>query len=342
MKASLIAPNSPRWTEVLGRCRHDFYHLPGYVQVSAREDGGDACALLVEEDGRELLLPLVMRPLSDGLADATSPYGYPGPITSADADETWIERALSVGERYLAEQDTVTLFVRLHPLLNPSPPEGVGTVIQHGDTVTLDLTLSEEEQWRGIRRNHRQQIRQAREAGYQVFVDDGYRHYEDFQRLYLDTMRRLEASDYYLFDGEYFEGLRDALEERLHLACATISGEVAAAALFVATDGIVQMHLTGHAERFAKDQPMKLVFDHVRAWSNEHGATALHLGGGRGGAEDSLLHFKAGFSKIRQPFYTLRSVVHPDRYLRHMATVPDADPDDLSGPFPAYHRPEAG
>jgi hypothetical protein len=337
-----MRPDDDRWTEVLDRCQHDFYHLPGYVEVSAREDRGEPRALLVEEDEKALLLPLVMRPLPDGFSDATSPYGYPGPITSADGDEDWLERAMVAGERHLAEQGAVTLFVRLHPLLNSSPPGGCGTVVQHGDTVTIDLSLPEEEQWRNVRRNHRQQIRQALAAGYEVVIDDDLEHYDDFRHLYLATMRRLEATDYYFFDGEYFDRLRKALGRRLHLAYAAIAGEIAAAALFVKTGGIVQIHLTGHAEEYAKDQPMKLVFDRVRTWSNEHGATALHLGGGRGGVTDSLLHFKAGFSKVRQPFYTVRCVVDPIEYRRHMAAVPSADPDDLTGPFPAYHRPVAG
>lgn len=339
MKAALIQPEDPRWAITLGRARHDFYHLPGYVAVSAHEDGGDARALLVEDDGRGLLLPLVMRPLSDGFSDATSPYGYPGPITSGDADSGWTHHALAYAERFLAENGTVTLFVRLHPLLNPAPPEGVGTVVRHGDTVTIDLTLSKEEQWRGVRRNHRQQIRQGRDAGYVVFVDEDLEHYGVFQRLYLNTMQRLDASEYYRFGPAYFDGLRAALGTRMRLACATMDGEVAAAALFVETAGIVQMHLTGHDERFAKDQPMKLVFDHVREWSSDRGNDALHLGGGRGGEQDSLLHFKAGFSKVRQPFYTLRCVIHPDEYRRRMDAVPHADPDDLTGPFPAYQRP---
>jgi hypothetical protein len=47
----------------------------------------------------------------------------------------------------------------------------------------------------------------------------------------------------------------------------------------------------------------------MRHWAQERSNSLLHLGGGVGGAEDSLFHFKAGFSPARGQFYTYRVVV---------------------------------
>ena len=77
---SFIDPDSPRWSEVLGAARHDFYHLPSYARLA----GGEAMAFVAEEGGRRLLVPLIVRPVpvgvtgGGGLLDATCPYGYPG------------------------------------------------------------------------------------------------------------------------------------------------------------------------------------------------------------------------------------------------------------------------
>jgi lipid II:glycine glycyltransferase (peptidoglycan interpeptide bridge formation enzyme) len=112
---------------------------------------------------------------------------------------------------------------------------------------------------------------------------------------------------------------------------------IAAAALFVETGGIVQMHLTGHDERHAAHQPMKLLFHHVREWTKGRGDRLLHLGGGRGGEDDSLFHFKAGFSPIHQPFSSLRLVIRPTVYADLVtARDPSLDPADMSGHFPLY------
>jgi hypothetical protein len=58
-----------------------------------------------------------------------------------------------------------------------------------------------------------------------------------------------------------------------------------------------------------------LLFDSARRFFGVEGGRvggrgnrALHLGGGLGGGEDSLFRFKAGFSKCRARFTTLRWV----------------------------------
>ena len=84
---------------------------------------------------------------------------------------------------------------------------------------------------------------------------------------------------------------------------------MAAAALFVETSGIVQYHLAGSDERYSRDRPTKILMNAVRSWAQERGDVRLHLGGGVGGADDSLMHFKAGFSDERHVFQTLRVVV---------------------------------
>jgi hypothetical protein len=338
MKSSLIDTRSADWESILAGSRYDFYHLPAYVELSARQDGGDPCALMVQDGERAMLLPLILRPIEDGIRDATSPYGYPGPIASRDAPPAFVTEALRAGIDQLAQEGIVSLFIRLHPLLNPAPPEGVGTVVKIGDTVSVDLRLPADERWTQTRRNHRQQIRQALETGFEVRVDDGREALETFKVLYRATMTSVGAEAYYFFDDVYFDGLKAALGDRLHIAIASLDDRAGAAGMFVATDGIVQMHLTGHDESLNRHQPMKLVFHHVRQWCQERGADVLHLGGGRGGAADSLLHFKAGFSPDLQAFDSLRVVILPDVYddlvLRRGVLVDPAGPSV----FPLYRQ----
>jgi hypothetical protein len=336
LKARIIEPDDPAWRRQLLDARHDFYHLPGYAEVSARQDCGVARALLVEGQRMRMLLPIVLRSLDDGLHDATSPYGYPGPLFAGERTPDLERQAWQAARDLLASEGIVSLFVRLHPLLDDAPPDAAGTVVTHGETVAVDLTLTPEEQWSQTRRNHRQQIRQAREAGLVVRID-AWTDLDGFKSAYRETMIARGADSYYLFGDEYFSGLRDALGDSLHIAAAHLDGELAAAALFVETDGAVEMHLTGHRAAFARVQPLKLVFHEVRTYASARGNQVLHLGGGRGGAEDSLLHFKAGFSPRRRPFRTLRIVARPDDYARLVAARdPGLDPLDLTGSFPAY------
>jgi hypothetical protein len=336
LKARLVEPDDPAWHRQLLETRHDFYHLPGYAEVSARQDGGVARAILVEGEQLRMLLPIVLRTVADGLHDATSPYGYPGPLFAGERTPDLEQQAWQATRDLLASDGIVSLFVRLHPLLDDIPPDAAGTVVRHGETVAVDLTLAPDEQWSQTRRNHRQQIRQAQEAGLVVRIDE-WADLDGFKTAYRETMLARGADRYYLFGDEYFSCLRDALGDTLHIAAAHLDGELAAAALFVETGGIVEMHLTGHLATFARVQPLKLVFHEVRTYASARGNQVLHLGGGRGGAEDSLLHFKAGFSPRRLPFRTLRVVARAEDYSRLVgARDPGLDPLDLTGSFPAY------
>ena len=339
MRTALIEADAPIWTNVLDRVRHDFYHLPAYLTLSADFEGGQARALLVEDGPRGLLLPLVIRPIPGGGTDAASPYGYPGPLIWGTSDPEFVREAFEAGVEHLRSQGIVSLFVRLHPLLDQVPPVGVGTLLTHGETVSIDLTQSLEEIWSQTRNNHRRDIGKSERLGYVARIDEGWELFGTFVRLYRETMLRLGAEERYMFDERYFRTLRAALGSSAFLWLVTKEDAVAAAVLFVESSGIVQYHLAGTDEHHAWARPTKLLIRTVTSWAKERGDLRLHLGGGVGGADDSLMHFKAGFSDERHVFHTLRVVVDEAAYARlTTARHPELDPADLTGFFPLYRK----
>src|SRR5262249_16907721 len=63
--------------------------------------------------------------------------------------------------------------------------------------------------------------------------------------------------------------------------------------------------------------PMKLMIDEVRLWATGQGLGVFHLGGGATRRpDDSLLHFKMGFSDRTHEFAVWRWVLFPDVYQR--------------------------
>jgi hypothetical protein len=344
---AIVDPDSPRWAALLERVRHDFYHLPAYVRSSARFDGGEPRAVLVEDGGRSLLVPMIVRrPIpgaeSDARWDAISPYGYPGVLVEApEAErESFASSALEIAQGVLRDQGCVSLFVRLHPVLGPVPRPAGATVVHHGETVAIDLRRTDEELWRETMSGHRNEINRSIRAGHRAFVDREFVHAARFVEIYHATMRRVSASAYYFFSMEYLDAMREALGDRLALIIVEIGGAVAAGGLFVVTGDIAQYHLSGVDDAFVRDRPTKLMLHFARGWARDRGASVLHLGGGVGGAKDSLFAFKAGFSRGRCPFHTLRMVVDPEAYESiARARGVTASLDDLSGFFPAYRAP---
>ncbi len=332
-RAALLDPAAQEWTEALRHTGHDLYHEPDYVALDAGLSSGSPAAFWYSDGTRHLLMPLIVRdiPGSDR-RDAVSPYGYPGPVSDAGPDDLgfWQAACAAMVETMRAE-GLVTMFVRLHPLLPAALPvlQRFGTLVRHGETVSMDLTVSVEEMWRQTRSDHRNHINRARRAGTRVVFDDWDR-LDEWVAVYHDNMRRVGAGEYYYFTGAHLAALHEAVGDRMHLAIAIEGDEVVGGNTFFEHDGIATGYVSS-TRRARHRYADELLYDEVRRWCKERGDTVFHLGGGKGGRCDSLFEYKAGFSPRRHPFHTWRVVTDPDAYRRLVD-----DPADLSGTFPPY------
>lgn len=338
MSAVLLSPTDGEWDEVLRSSPHSGYHLPAYVETDAARRGGAAWAFRYREDDRALLFPLVLRPVPDGegRTDATTPTGFSGPVASTQDAGFWL-RAIEAMAGTLADAGVVCCFARLHPLL-PAPRDalaGFGELVEHGESVSVDLSRPTARIEAEMRDNHRRQIRRARRDGDRVTVDD-WQHLGAFVSAYAQTMARVGATEDYLFGSDYFGELVARLGDRLHLLVVTAAdGTPRGGALLLETGRLVEYHLGATADGHLAHNPNKLVLDEAWRWAQGRGHCALHLGLGTGRADDPLLHFKAGFSPKRDVFATYRMVTDQQAYDALTASRGSSS----GGFFPAYRSP---
>jgi hypothetical protein len=355
MHNSIVSPDDSAWIRALQDIPHDVYHFPQYARLCAGLEGGVARAFLATSGGARFFLPFIIRRVPPQLApdntsyDVTTPYGYAGPLVSHDAGATETERdrflrgALAAFVEGLRSEGVVSAFSRLHPLrpLDTTALEQFGSVIESGPTVAIDLSLSEDRVWRQMRANHRRDIAKAVAGGDIAEVDATWTQLPVFAQAYRQTMARVGAGEYFMFTDDYYLQLREALgANHVHLWIVRHGSDVMAGALFTECAGIVQYHLGGALDRFLPRAPLKLLFHSAITWFRARGNRWLHLGGGVGGARDSLLHFKLGFSPCILPFHTWRVVVDVDRYSKLLLNAGwKVNPDAQSSFFPAYRRP---
>lgn len=331
--ARLIRPGDGAWAAVLDRTSHDIYQLPGYAQVEAARMGGEACALLLCADHEFVLQPLVLRPIpGDDARDAISPYGYAGPLISAGWDDAALDQALDAALSTLADAGVCSAFIRLDPLCD-YPLQVLarhGEVVTQGQTVWCDLTQSDDDLNAAMSPQTRSRLRRAERDDLSAAIDD-WVSFPDFRGLYASTMDRVDAADWYKFDDDYFEGLRGALGEALHLCTVRAADHtVLAAGLFTSECDTVQYHLAGRAPD-GGPAAVRLMLATMRTWAKTSGYQRLHLGGGVGGEQDSLFDFKAGFASNRAELRAWTVISDEAAYSRLSADV-----DDAAGFFPAY------
>jgi CelD/BcsL family acetyltransferase involved in cellulose biosynthesis len=313
------------WMDVLARSyQSDFHHLPGYHALAEERGEGLARLFVCREGEYFIAIPLLLRPIMAvachaGLSvdwwDATCVYGYAGPVAShPDLPGSVLVHLQIALRESLLQRRVVTVFSRLHPLI-PGQARlltGLGDCIRRGRTVAMDLTLPIEAQRAQYRKDYKRQINRLERMGASCLQDKSKVHLPRWIDLYRATMCRVHASATHRFDREYFESLVERLEPTIHLFVCLLDGELMAGGLITLCDGIVEAHFAATHDACLELSPTKLLFDQVRLWANRQHARYFHLGGGVGGQEDTLYHFKTGFSDLRPEFAIWDWVLLPE------------------------------
>jgi hypothetical protein len=335
------------WREALSEvAEHDFHHMAGYHRVAEQRGEGSAALFVYRSAGHTIALPLLLRAVDStdpgGPRDATSVYGYAGPVAShREIPVAVIDSFQRALREELERRHVVAVFSRLHPLIDQRELlAGLGEIRSIGLTVSVDLEQSLDEQWAGYSKKCRRIIRRAVDAGVVCTPDYAGVHRGEWAAMYAATMERVGAASTYRYDEGYFDLLLTELGSVLHLFVASIGSTVVAAGLYSLCRGITQAHLGAFRAEYAAISPVRLLDDTARRWAAASGARVFHLGGGVGGREDSLFQYKAGFSDRRHEFATWQWVVDENTYDR-LCRERDGQAGSRevdSAYFPAYRR----
>ena len=306
------------WDGLVEKCDFaDFYHSYDYHHAS-KAKGEEPVLIRYEEDDKTIILPLLFRDIEySPYKDATSVYGYPGPITkniTSDFDHRLFQKEL---HRFLQDRNIVSVFSRLNAFIphQENCLRNLGQIEVLGRVVYIDLTNALDGQWSAYHKRLRTYINKSRKI-YTVKKAEELADIESFIELYYENMRRVNANMAYFFERKYFLDLIGStdFETEVLLALDNETGKVAGGALFTKKNSIVQYHLSGTSERYLDLNPIKLLIDEMRIRGTRSNYSYLNLGGGLGGKEDSLFYFKSGFSKNSTPFKVWKYTVNQNVY----------------------------
>jgi hypothetical protein len=354
MQVTTIDIKSKLWCEILQEIPHDTYHLPEYLELEGRRTKSIPEACVICEDERIFFATYLIRSCDDVTGDNSaileafdviSPYGYAGILINqaAASSPEFIADAIACFKDTLKSKGICSAFFRLHPILNTNLVEifPENTFTPNGQTISIDLTLSDAELWAHTRKGHQSTINKCKRLGLTSRMVSPQEYYEQFLAIYTETMHRVNASESYYFNERYFQDLLN-LDEKLHLCVVESESEIVCASLFFECCGIVQAHLGGTKSDFLRQSPFNLLLHHVRLWAKERGNQYVHIGGGVGGStDDSLFTFKSGFSRQKHDFLTLRLITDEAKYhelVKLRAKTLDIQVEELlkSSFFPAY------
>ena len=288
----------------------DAYLRCEYVETAAVLDPGRPAFLQAEGT----VFPCIVREL-DGTRDVTGVYGFGGPV----GDEAFYASY----EDWCREHGIVTTFTWFHPRFQNHRYARFHVEPRSG-TVAWRL---EGDLFERLHRHHRRAARKAESAGIETQVTVAPADLEPFGQLYERTMAEKGATGFYYFPEDYWRAL--ANRDWLVLFEAHLEGELKAALLGLASPPWFHYHL-GASERTGGAN--NLLFLEAGRWAQANGYERFHLGGGVGGADDSLLEFKLRFDPEGLIESAVGKAIHDEARYRELGG------NGLDGFFPAYRR----
>ena len=328
-------------SDQLGNFDTDIYHSIEWLLLNKDLQDGEISCIFLEKDNNCAFFPLIKRNIKNtSYFDLITPYGYGGVAFSKTSNKDFREKIFEELKESLEDSNCISVFLRLHPLLNQEVVAG-GAVLDNGTTLAIKLDTSYPDIYSKYSSGHKYDLKKSKKNESICIVDDtAFLYFDDFIDIYLETMRYLEASNFYFFNKEYFYTMKSLLAEKLKLVVVKLNNQVIGASLFMLHNGIIQYHLSGTTIDGRKFQPSKLILDYMVDWGISQGCTFLHLGGGVGGQQDALYKFKKGFAANDYSFYTVRLITNNTIYRNLCSDLnfTEAEIDNISDFFPLYRK----
>jgi Acetyltransferase (GNAT) domain len=288
--------DSSRWDELVNQAPiPDVYYRPGFASACEAADHGKAIGLLLTGGDIQVLMPLLIRRLSD------LPWfrcGHPVWIWWTATEkrrrcESETHALMEAIRRWCRESDVVCCHIRLHPLLEQDKwlntlqfQDGTASLRFRSLTTAVDLSKWDNAGQRitGMSAARRLKLNRARRylrvlwSGLDIPMDEAIRL---FRIVYEYRMTQVHASPYYYFSEEYYS----ALAERtiLAVALAWLNDQLVGGHLYLADGPFAHYHLGGTNDLGFKFDASTLLTNAGSRWAREHGCKLLHLGGGADG-----------------------------------------------------------
>lgn len=296
---------SEQWDSIVRSFeKYDTYWLSGYTK--AFEIHGDGEPLLFFYEGNDTRgINVVMKRdvakdshfkdlIKEGeFFDFATPYGYGG----------WLIEGEKTGELFkeydlwCKENGIISEFVRFHPMVkNHEKCESFYNVIQLGEVVHMDLD-SPEVIWNNIISKRRNTIRKAIKNDVKIFNGRYPDIYEEFKKIYDETMNKDHADKYYYFEPEFYNSIMEDLPYNAQVFYAVKDEKIIAASIMIAANGMMNYHLSGSVREYSSFAATDLLLYSAALWGASNGYRTLYLGGGVGSGEDTLFKYKRAFYK---------------------------------------------
>jgi hypothetical protein len=313
------------WKDALTGIKHAFAHTWESCYAMHLTTSFKTYLYCFEAGNIRIVCPLSERVLN-GYVDIVTPYGFSGFVGNGDLPEFpfyWKE--------FVKKKGYVCGYISLNPVFENSTYFEADDACRSNSLYLLDLTLSQQELFSNLDGNRKRQLRAWERISAGLILDKPALS-EFFLANYHGFIRGLKASSVYDFTKETLAFLCNL--ENIFMVGAGESGKIEAVSIFANT-AYAGDYLFNVSLPEGRSHAAVLIWSGLQHMKAEE-VPVLNVGGGLR-EDDSLAQFKQRFGAGKAPFKCLKQVYEPATY-KALCRRANADPDNLSGYFPAYRN----
>ena len=232
IQTEILADNFAKWDYLYSllpdEIKSPFFTSQYYESYLEIEKGAIECFCCYLDENNFLFYPYLRRDINSlgydlptKFYDITGAYGYNGPIGKVSEPDFVKYFNVSL-KNYLQQSNVVTEFIRYCPIIDNRIFHTYTNQIDVLDNVYIDLSKGIEEIWNNsFEYRVRKTIKKAYEYPLSTQIINGYEINNEslikMYNIYIDTMQKNLADDYYFFDINFFSRLVEKLEKNILL-----------------------------------------------------------------------------------------------------------------------------
>lgn len=343
-----------RWTEAWERAgQRDLFTHPDYIEAVAGEGERPMCAVMTMSDGIEVYYAFIVRPithdaagnpLDEELHDLYTPLVYGGPLGSG-VDEAAMATFWAAMREWAHEHGIVSEIIRFTPVERHRLPYP-GTLREQAPHIVVDLDgFSEEDVIAALHKSVRRRYRKALAEGMTLRVVRDESGIADFLPIHAETMQRRGAHEKFHVSADFLRMIHRAVPGQVAYVFADVDGVPQSAEMIVFRDDSSYAYIAGTLTEALAGNATTLAAVGAMLVAREAGSREHNLAGGiTNTVDDSLLHFKRGFTRDGdRAYFTGEQVFLPETYERLCAPAQEHREQCTFFPFyRAYSRRDDG
>lgn len=322
----ISAKDISKWRNALEcHSKKDVCHTPEYhSSYEPNTFQSEAFLFHFQEGSKSLSYPFMLAPVYLGTAenrkrteyyDINSVYGFSGPLLNSD-DEEFKARAWSSFDKWALENKVLCEFIRFSVFLENHHWAHPQCEVSMNRPISIANLPSESDEYFSLLPSKtRNMIRRAKREGYSSRTIPLSEGLADFRKLYLDTMQRNGATDFFFYDDSYYDWYLKMPSDEVCLNAVYKDEEMVGAAIGLLNSDYVFYHLGASFKEASRLGAGNLLLFELADHCIKKGVKFFNVGGGRTTKDDdALFRFKKSNGTDVTNFYIGKRILDKDSY----------------------------